>query len=123
MRRTRQKDGNKVYYLFTNSLKVTGNMIENDINYAGTSFKATKQGEKLKETVDQLSGRVVQTTTIVTIKTQAQLDFKAGHLVSTIARPNENQMSTIVRVKSSLKNTRGGKRNTEDIRDWVIELS
>lgn len=125
MSRTREKHSNKLYYLFINGIEKssTSYEIENVLQTVGTSFKGTKTGERIKETIDPLSGKVIIATTVVTIKTESQLEFKVGHKISEIANPTKNDFSVIVACRSKIQNKRGGKVNKEDIKEWTLELS
>lgn len=110
-------------WLFKRNTTDTDNHIEDDWNNIGQAFKAQRVGERTRQEKDVLSGRVLQSTTVVVYKTREQLDFDIGDNVADIPNPNEFEQSTIVNIRSTSIASRGKRRNNNPPQEYTLELS
>ena len=122
-RRTRNDKYNRTYYLHTIETVDNNNVLTNQINPVGIPFNATLLGERTKNSIDPMSGRVIMSAQVEIIETKSQIEFQYGWKVTEQKEPNENDFSTIIEAKSTLLNTRGGKRNVNELKVWKLTLS
>ena len=122
MSRTRNKHKQVRLWLFKGTTTDVLNNITNGVSSIGQLFYAQEDGERLKETYDAISGRVIQSTTVVRYTTQSQLDFSVGDVISTIENPTQLDLSMIQRVSGVIINKRQ-LHNREPIRKYTIEVS
>ena len=122
MSRTRNRHKQVRLWLFKSTTTDVLNNITNGVSSIGQSFYAQEDGERLKETYDAISGRVIQSTTVTKYTTQSQLKFEVGDVISTIENPTQLNLSMIQRVSGVIINKRQ-LHNREPIRKYTIEVS
>jgi len=122
MSRTRNKYKQVRLWLFKATTTDDSNSITNGISSVGQLFYGQEDGERLKETFDAISGRVIKSTTVTKYITQSQLNFSVGDVISTIENPTQLDLSMIQRVSGTIINKRQ-LHNREPIRKYTIEVS
>jgi hypothetical protein len=123
MSRTRQQPNEMDLWLFKMGTVDTDGHIENEYNAIGIQFRAVDLGMKTRNEIDSLSGRVLQSGTVVSYKTYNQIGFDIGDNISEIPNPTRKDLSTIVKISSKPQNKRGARHNTTRVIEYTIEVS
>lgn len=123
MSRTRQAPNELTLYLYKRNTTDTSNYIEDSYNEIGIPFKAEDLGERTKQEKDVLSGRVLQSTTSLVYRTRDAITLDIGDNIALVPNADENDMSTIVSIRSKLIHKRGARHNTNRVKEVTFEVS